>query len=421
MRKRMTWNDSGVRQRRASEHPATPDEGPASPAYGGPDPAADAYENGDTSSWAEDPHPGPYTNSEHPAYPDEGPASPAYKAAALERKAAKCIRLATAMLGEGATVAAIEDQALALMDLPDRSIKASLTRLAGDDEEASDDEEMEDKEESKKKASFDDRIARLERVLIKLAESEDPGDDDSDDDDDDDDSDDEDEGEEESKSKKASALERRVARIERVLVRLAGDDEEASDDEEAKSKSAGYYMDDDAMLADMLSEEGMVPAEMMGDDDAEMMDDGALMDEMLLEEMLNEEAAHAKMSESHDEAMGDDHAEAMGDDHEMMADPMGVMDVESDEMMVLAKLFNDRAAADEKEEEAEEKAAETIQEEVEEKAEDKEESKKASLRPQPKRASTGATRLGGVSKEAASEVNDLSKLWESAPDVSKFF
>ena len=150
---------------------------------------------------------------------------------------------------------------------------------------------------------------------------------------------------------------------------------------------------------------------------------------LLLEEMLNEEAAHAKMSESHDEAMGDDHAEAMGDDHaeamgddhEMMADPMGVMDVESDEMMVLAKLFNDRAAADEKEEEAEEKAAETIQEEVEEKAEDKEESKKASLRPQPKRASTGATRLGGVSKEAASEVNDLSKLWESAPDVSKFF
>ena len=155
-----------------------------------------------------------------------------------------------------------------------------------------------------------------------------------------------------------------------------------------------------------------------------------LMDEMLLDEMLAEEAMHAKKSESHDEEMMDgddeemmegDHDEAMSHEHEMMADPMGVMDVESDEMMVLAKLFNDRAAADEKEEEAEEKAAETIQEEVEEKAEEKEESKKASLRPQPKKASTGATRLGGVSKEAASEVNDLSKLWESAPDVSKFF
>ena len=39
----------------------------------------------------------------------------------------------------------------------------------------------------------------------------------------------------------------------------------------------------------------------------------------------------------------------------------------------------------------------------------------------PKKASTGATRLGGVSKAASSEVNDLSKLWESAPDVSKFY
>jgi len=86
-------------------------------------------------------------------------------------------------------------------------------------------------------------------------------------------------------------------------------------------------------------------------------------------------------------------------------------------MMVLAKLFNERGAADEKEEDAEAEAAKTIQEDAEHEAEDK----KASLRPRPKKASTGATRLGGVSKAASSEVNDLSKLWESAPDVSKFF
>jgi hypothetical protein len=50
-----------------------------------------------------------------------------------------------------------------------------------------------------------------------------------------------------------------------------------------------------------------------------------------------------------------------------------------------------------------------------------EESKKAALRPQPKKASKGAKTLGGVSKAASSEVGDLSKLWESAPDVSRFF
>ena len=33
--------------------------------------------NGDTSSWAEDVHPGPYDQSAHPAIPDEGPSHPA--------------------------------------------------------------------------------------------------------------------------------------------------------------------------------------------------------------------------------------------------------------------------------------------------------------------------------------------------------
>ena len=137
--------------------------------------------------------------------------------------------------------------------------------------------------------------------------------------------------------------------------------------------------DEESMLAGMLAEEGMVPMSMG------------------------------------DESM--DHSMADPTDHSMaMADPMGEVDVVEDEMMILAKLFTDKSAADEKEEEAEEKAAETIQEEVEHKAE-----KKASLRPQPKKASAGADRLGGISKEAATEISDLSGLWESAPDVSKFF
>ena len=102
----------------------------------------------------------------------------------------------------------------------------------------------------------------------------------------------------------------------------------------------------------------------------------------------------------------------------MSEDPMGVMASDTmgeEERAILAKVFG-KDAGDKKEEGAEEKAAEKIQEEVEHAAE-----KKAAVRPQPKKASNGATRLGGVSKSAASEVNDLSKLWESAPDVSKFF
>ena len=88
----------------------------------------------------------------------------------------------------------------------------------------------------------------------------------------------------------------------------------------------------------------------------------------------------------------------------------------------LAKIFGEKAAESEEKKEKDEKgaeaeAAETIQEEAEEKAKDK----KAGQKPQPKKASKGAQVLGGVSKEASSEVGELSKLWESAPDVRRFF
>ena len=164
MRRRMTWTDNGevARHRRASEHPATPHEGPANPAHQ-EDPAADAYER---------------------------KASPVQKAAALERKAAKCIRIATAMLGDSASVDAIEDQALVLMDLTDRAIKASLARLGGEEEmdadEAMDLDEAAEAEEDlaeepKKKSAMERRLARLERKLRRLqAASEDPGDEDTD-------------------------------------------------------------------------------------------------------------------------------------------------------------------------------------------------------------------------------------------------
>lgn len=529
-RQRMTWTDAGV-SRHASEHPATPDEGPASPAHLA-EPAADAYATGDTSAWAEDPHPGPYPNSAHPAMPDEGPASPAHKAAALERKAAKCIRLATAMLGDSASVASIENQALALMDLPDRSIKASLSRLAEDADEAIDEDdaaaaEADLAEEPKKKASVSDRIARLERVLVKLAESEDPdGDDDDDDESEDPEGDDDDEGSEDPgddesmMDKKASPMERRMDRIERVLHRLAGGEskgDESKDhlDYEGKKKAdfaPGHVapggwdpgrteesMLDEMMVEEMLEEEGMMDKmsrkpwgslgvsptddQPYGDRDsqtkeyqdlyneayyekvtkkaddemlAEMLEEEGMshseesMEEMMLEEMMLEEGMGQNDPESFygDDPSGDGVpqitevegvVESMGMDP-MGMDPMGLDEhvVEEDDMMVLASLFGKDASK--KDEDKDEDKAEKEDHDAGAVADDKdhikklekdeaedakdlkeEESKKAALRPQPKRASRGAKTLGGVSKAASSEVGDLSKLWESAPDVSRFF
>lgn len=404
-RKRLTWADKA---RQAAAAPANPNEGPASPAYKG-DPGPDDYKSGDTSAWAEDVHPGPYPNSAHPATPDEGPASPAYKAAALERKAAKCIRIATAMLGEGASYREVEDQALTLMDLSDRAIKASLVRLGEDESEEDESEEDEAMHNKKAFSDLTSRIARLERILVRLA-----GDDD--DDDEEDEVEEEEEVEVEEAKKKASRRRRALRSKAKAAYAEMGEDEMFA--EMLKEESMGGEMGEDELLAEMLKEESMegeilevsesLPEAMPGH--AEMGHDEMGHDEMMPAEMMPAEM----MGHGHDEAMP----------AEMMEDPMGVMDAEmgEDEMLILAKLYG-RSAGDKKEEKAEEKAAETVQEEVEHEAEEKEEAKKkAALRPRARSNGTGATRLGGpVSKAASNEISELAKLWESAPDVSKHF
>ena len=436
-RQRMTWNESGdARQRRASSNENT---------------------NTKSAEWGEDPHPGPYENGEHPATPDDDSAHPAAKAATLERKAAKCIRIASAMLGEGAPVSAIEDQALALMDLSDRSIKASLSRISGDDDDMDDDMDDDDAaaaegiEESKGKKAYvrmlEQRVARMERVLTRIADSEDPEGDSDDSGSDDPEGDDakgsEDPGEE-SKGKKARNLRARARRLLRLAEKE--DDEEAKDDGESKGDQSKDHLDYEGDKKASEDEEASDEDEEASDEDeskgkkAGYMDEESMLDEMLLEEMLAEESMH---EEGH---IVDTAEESMGDMDEMVevsvdpvGDPMGLMEddlMAEDEMMVLGKLFGKEGGeADEDKAEKEDHDKGAIKDDEDhiadleedkdedEKDLDKEESKgkKAARRPQPKKASAGATRLGGVSKGAASEINELSQLWESAPDVSKFF
>jgi hypothetical protein len=448
-RQRMTWNGGDLEKdpiKNASAHPATPDEGPASPAHK-PEPGPDDYKNGDTSSWAEDPHPGPYSNGEHPATPDEGTSHPAAKAASkrdLERRAAKCIRIATAMLGGDASVSAIEDQALTLMDLSDSAIKASLGRISGDDDDDDDDDDDKkddgeskgdeskthedyegDKKATDKTAAFEDRLASVERFLRKagyayMAEEE-------------------------------AASSRPIVQDMMATAEVVGEEEAMLDamlEEEGMAGHAGEIEaeDTESMLQEMMSEEGMsdmnevaadaeAHADGMDQNDPESFyaDGGA---EMSPAAMQDEEAASEDPGDFDSLALPGGSMETMGDDlfvEEEVIDPMGVLsaDLNEDESDLLSRLFSDRSGAEDKKEQEDhdegavkddEDHIEALEEDkAEEKKDLKKEEKKASRKPQPKKASTGAKTLGGVSKAAASEVNDLAKLWESAPDVSRFF
>jgi hypothetical protein len=135
-RKRTTWKRPN--QKSASPPPATPGYaeywGDGAHPAAQQDPNADDYKNGDTSSWAEDVHPGPYTNGTHPATPPGDFDHPAQKRAAMqwaEKKAAKCLHIAGKMLGRTASVKSVEKQAFSLMSLPDREIDATLKRMGG--------------------------------------------------------------------------------------------------------------------------------------------------------------------------------------------------------------------------------------------------------------------------------------------------
>ena len=200
--------------------------------------------------------------------------------------------------------------------------------------------------------------------------------------------------------------------IEAELASIAEEIEACEADMYAEDFEGGHMAED--FEADMYAEDveacGMTADEMYaemyaedGDDDDSDDDVEAMLAEMLAE--LDEGDAEAE--------------DLMAEDTDLNAslepsadDTMGLSaeDMEADD--TLAALF--KAASDEDEDEDE-------TEDDEEEEESKGASKKASLKPQGRKSSEGVKSLGAINKEASSEVNDLAKLWESAPDVKAFF
>ena len=395
-RSRMTWGREDKRaslpveeaDKRASVPPAVPMD-PDHPAAK-PDPDEHQYENGDTSSWAEDPKPGPYPNSMAPAYPTDTGHPAAKNAAeirvAVEKKASKCIRIAQTLL-PGLDVPTIEDQALEFMDLPDASIDATLRRLeaAHEDEdvllrkmlagEEVEDDEEESSGDVEKEASSD----HLAEVMAAIRD-----------------------------------LQAQVEGLRKPVT--AGDDEDEDDDGD----------DDEATLARLLAEEGMT-GKKAEEEEEEVVEEGKEAqdeDEVLLAQMLAEmECDGCNKPAMMEEDVIEDISDPMDMDDmpapmdaesdislEMMDDPMGL----SDDMSMLPE--DDDALASLYHMAGEEE--EVVEEDVEEK-----EAKKAAQRPQPKKAGVGPKTLGAqtVTKTASSEIAELGKLWESAPDVSKYF
>ena len=500
-RRRLTWTD-----RKASAAPAMPGyQEPSIHPAAYPDPEADAYENGDTSAWAEDPHPGPYPNPMHPALPGtEAPmghpaTDPAHYfpagvskqasrqlRAAMEAKAAKCIRIAQSMLGRKASVSAVEDQALDLMNLTERQIAAALSRLADEGGMAQDvpteassdllavenmtltpertseeamlaemladegdgsegpmsDEEVLAHMVAEEKAKMSARMASRRRAAQMPGNQNDPAhynfraegvlaskkSEDTDV-----------EAEEmlkdmaKDEAKKAASLRRQAKKSEDEAPEgETAEDEEAAPEAQKKAahfqRLAAYWSrvakkseEEEAPKAEEeapKAEEEAPKAEKNAADrkaairrlaglelSAEVRE--ALSALLKAEEpMAEEQPVEAGEEPTAEDFMMDD----MGVEDPMLMDDMGMDDMGVDE---LSSLYGSRVAKKSEEETAEE------EHEAEEEAPKAE--KKAAVRPQPRKASNGVRSVGAVSKVASGDMNDLSRLWESAPDVSKIF
>lgn len=424
-RRRLTWNG-----RTASAPPAMPGyQEPSIHPAAYPDPEADAYENGDTSSWAEDPHPGPYPNSFHPALPgtEEPMGHPATDPAhyfpagvtkqasrqlraAMEAKAAKCIRIAQSMLGKSASVSAVEDQALDLMNLTERQIQAALKRIAEDGMA----------QDVPTEASAD--LLAVDNYTLTPSRTSD----------------------------------------EALLASMMAEEHGAGHDADeallasmmAEEHGAGHDADE-ALLASMMAEEAPKAGKMSEEAKAE-----ALLSSMMAEEAPKAGKMSGKLSEQIASLVAEQVASIMAGRKASSKRAFGVYDkmpgdqndpahynFRAEGVLASAKKSEEKAEEEPKAEEtaAEETAAkkaahyqrlvahyariakkseETKADEVEaEEAADEEPKagKKAAVRPQARKASNGVRTLGAVSKVASSDVNDLSKLWESAPDVSKVF
>lgn len=488
MSKRTRMTRRQATDHKASAPPATPGYGTedqSHPAHTQPDPDADEYENGDTSSWAEDVHPPPYPEGNPPAtpgYESEDQDHPAYerkprnpKSAGLReqviKKADKCIRLARHTLSKDASVEQIEDQALDYMDMPDEQLDSTLQRLGGGFLAQEDlmDMPMEDEmqEEAVGDLLDDDMMAcgdmpryatqLLEQVQALTAEvaalkegsQNDPEGEtlapkpkseeearkeaakkaEDDDDDDDDDMGDMDENQ----------------------------DEEADEDDDkegAKKKAALEIFDqsdtdrDGFVSADEWKGENSVFASIDTDKDGYIARSEVLACNYGMEDMIEEEVVEPMAMG--DMAMGDMVEVEEADVFAMTTDPMGLSGETpqlTEDDSLLAEIFGGeigRVAAEEDEgKEKEEDAAESMQEKAEEKAkekkakehkdekheeheehkEDEKEGKKATQRPQPKKASNGVQKVGHVATQPSpnKEIDELSNLWDRDPDVSKVF
>ena len=386
MRERTTWNRDQIKsadtRRRADPYTMNQTH---------PNPPADAYANGDPSAWAEDVHPaggtweaeykgGQVDRNEigQPNFRDDS-----FKTASDEeyllKKAQVCEKVARQMLGKTASDSMVEDQSLALMYMPDDALVQTFVRLAEEDEE--DDGKDEDKGDKelpaflKKKEAQEQDQAEQEQGQ-KQAQEQDQA---------------------EQQTKEAS---------DRLRKAIQANDQQGI-------QSAIQDMIQQAQQQIQQAQQQQAQQQQVPQQVAQQQALTAEQVQQMIQQALQQQAPMAGQEcggcgdKAGDDLFVQDTDDMM--DIQLEPSPMDVGEIQmGPEDEVLRQLF----AQDEGEE----------QEQAEQQAPaQQKQARTASTRTVGTRPTAGVSRVGGGASASGSDVDRLSAMWTSAPDVSDVF
>jgi len=437
-RERTTWNRDAIKnattQRRADPYLMNQD-------HVNQQPKADDYVTGTPSDFAEDvnkdnrwedEYKGGQVNRNEIGMPElrketfnHPEKTAAMDEATMLKKANLCVRTARLMLPKTAGDLAVEDQATALMNLPDFDLIETFTRLADDGQQEKKDEEKEEKAEDKKAGQMPPQFK--ENAEKKKEEAEAKKDDDK--------------GEKKDEKKAGDMSQQQLAQQDvQALVQQAvqaalaqmqqqgcggknanGDQQQVSQQvqqAQQQVQQAQQQMEQAQQQLQQAQTDGQQQAQQQ---QAQQQQVGQEQIAQMVQQAITQQLAQQQVQPQQAQQQ-QPQAQQVGDiaiDPEPVADDFGIqleapiMDtgdvVLGPEDDVLRSLFsNDESQAQEEQEQGGQKKEAAI--------------RTASTRTVGTRPSQGVSRIGGGgSSQGASDVDKISSLWQSAPDVNEAF
>ncbi len=372
------------------------------------------------SDFGEEVHSGPYRSGPPPASYGWTPDHPATSKelmedfglrSAMEHKASKCIQIAEYQLGRNASQQDVEELALQFMDIPNNKIERKLASIMADDtvrQNATRSQlqvgigNMHDEVVSEMMAEDEEIIDDLDMMAEEDMMMSD-------------------ESHAMDQMGMMSVLAEEIENLKLANSRLARQFQKLADDTVSK---AFQGPNEEELLESSIQEVEETLPKQASDNGIKRLANALaefFQDSKVAEEEAEEEEAEEEAEEEPKQASMMSELEANQNDPKAFYEESseedllaGLMGEEDADVMGLDMMSEDSKLARifdaSEEEEAEEEEAE-------------EEGKKASLnvRPQISTQQNSVKTLGNISRQASNGSDELSKLWETAPDVSKYF